>query len=61
MLGDQIQEIYQACRQVYGSARMHAELQAEAHHELAQARGASDARAGIVRSTPPASDDHDEK
>ncbi len=29
VLADQIQEVYHACRQVYGSPRMHAELQAQ--------------------------------
>jgi putative transposase len=51
VLGEQIQHVYQACRQVYGSPRIHAELQAEAHHEFAQASGASDARARTVGSS----------
>jgi len=29
VLGEQIQPVYQACRQVYGSPRIHAELQAQ--------------------------------
>jgi len=29
MLADQIQEVYQSCRQVYGSPRIHVELQAQ--------------------------------
>ena len=29
VLAEQIQEVYQSCRQVYGSPRMHAELQAQ--------------------------------
>ena len=29
VLADQIQEVYHACRQVYGSPRIHAELQAQ--------------------------------
>ncbi len=56
-----IREVYQSCRQVYGSPRIHAELRVEAHHDLPQAGGASDERTGIVCVPAASSDDHDQK
>lgn len=45
-LADQIRAVSQANRKVYGSPRVHAELQAEADHLRAQAGGSSYTRAG---------------
>ena len=60
-LAEHIEEVSHSCRQVYGSPRIHAELRGEAHHDLPQAGGASDARTGMVCLPAASSDDHDQK
>ena len=46
VLSEQIQHVYQACRQVYGSPRIHAELQAQGIPNGA-ARSASNSRIAL--------------
>jgi hypothetical protein len=60
-LAEHIHVVYQACRQVYGSPRIHALIAGSGHHRLPQTGGSPHARTGIVCFSAASSDDHDQK
>jgi putative transposase len=60
-LAEHIHAVYHACRQVYGSPRIHALIAGSGPHHLPQTGGSPHARTGIVCWSSSSSDDHDKK